>query len=91
MFLYRSSHYAQQTVHLIRCSLHIDGFVSVHAGYDCDEMISKTFIFQDAELNINFAPSAAGGILVKIQENQRLPVSGYAVNDCTEFIDDKIN
>ena len=91
MFIYRMSHYAQPTAHVIRYSLRLDGFISVHAPYKGGELITKSLIFKGNELEINFATSAAGGIRVEIQNANGEAIPGFSLNDCPEFIGDEID
>ncbi len=90
MFIYRMSHYAQPTAHLTRYSLRLDGFVSVHAPYGGGELVTKPFIFEGSELEINFSTSAAGGIQVEIQAADGKAIPEFSLAECPEFIGDEI-
>ncbi len=90
VFLYRMSHYAQPTSHVMRYSLRLDGFVSVRAPYEGGEMITKPFTFEGKQLEINFSSSAAGGVRVEIQDSSGHPLPGFGLDDCLEMIGDDI-
>ena len=90
MFLYRVSHYGLPTCHLTRYSLRLDGFVSVNAPYSGGELLTKPFTFEGSELEVNYATSAAGGVRVEVQGAEGRPISGYGLEDCSEFFGDEI-
>lgn len=90
MSVYVNQNYGQPMAHLRRYSLRLDGFASVHAGYDGGEMVTKDLTFQGATLYMNFATSAAGGIRVEIQSQDGRPVPGFALADCQEIIGNEI-
>jgi len=89
--LYYVAHYQwDDTIHIRRCRLRLDGFVSVHAGYEQGEMITKPFVFSGKELTINYATSAAGTVLVEIQDEAGQPIPRYSLADCPEIFGDHI-
>lgn len=57
LFMFGGSHYR----------LRLDGFVSVHAGYERGEFITKPFEFSGERLEINFSTSGAGRIGIELQ------------------------
>lgn len=77
MSLYVQRDYDQQTAHLNRMTLRIDGFASVSAPYIGGEMVAKPFTFSGKELEINYSTSAAGGLRIEIQEASGVPVTLY--------------
>lgn len=90
MSLYVNQNYGQPTAHLRRYSMRLDGFASVHAGYDGGEMRTRPLVFDGATLLLNFATSAAGGIRVEVQESDGTPIPGLALADCRELIGNEI-
>lgn len=66
---------------LRRYTLRLDGFVSVNAGMKGGELITKAFVFQGSELELNFATSAAGGIRVEVQDAAGQPIKGFSLAD----------
>ncbi|BBO32842.1 hypothetical protein [Lacipirellula parvula] len=90
MSLYVNQNYGQPTAHLRRYSLRLDGFAAVHADYVGGEMTTKPLIFAGDELLLNFATSAAGGILVEIQGESGKPIPGFASADCLELVGNEI-
>ena len=90
LFLYRMSHYAQSTAHLTRYALRLDGFVSIHAGYEGGTFTTRPFTFEGDVLELNFATSAAGGLRCAVLDADGAPIPGFRLNDCPEFIGDQI-
>jgi hypothetical protein len=91
MSVYVNENYAQPTAHLKRYSMRIDGFTSLKAGYDGGELLTKPFVFEGSELEINYSTSAAGGIWIEIQDKDGNPVSGYTLENCQEIIGNEIS
>ncbi len=88
--LYLTRHYTSPSIHLERMTLRTDGFVSVHAGYDGGELITKPLVFQGDKLNLNFATSAAGSIRVEIQDIQGNTLPGFALEESPLIWGDEI-
>ena len=83
--------YGQPDHRLERYSLRLDGFASLHAGYEGGEMMSKPFRFSGEELDINYATSAAGSLRFELQNEAGHVWSGYALEDSREIIGDQIS
>ena len=75
---------------LRRYTLRIDGFVSMNAPLSGGEFVTKPLVFDGAELIINFATSAAGGVTVEIQDADGRPIPGYTLSDCADLFGDEI-
>ncbi|MBI3680083.1 MAG: hypothetical protein HY235_06765 [Acidobacteria bacterium] len=90
MSFYVNRNYGQPTAHLARYTLRPDGFVSVHAGYDGGELLTKPLGFQGNRLEINYSTSAAGSIRVEIQDAAGKPVPGFSLAESPEIIGDQI-
>ncbi len=90
MSIYVTQNYAQPTAHLHRYSLRLDGFASVHAGYDGGEFVTPPLTFEGNELSINLSTSAAGSVRVEIQDTEGQPIDGYTLADCPEIYGDAI-
>lgn len=90
MSMYAHRHYGQPTSHVGRFTLRTDGFASVHAPYAGGELVTKPLAFSGSRLMINYATSAAGSILVEIQDAQGRPVPGYELGQCRQICGDEI-
>lgn len=79
---------------LRRYTMRLDGFVSVNASAKGGEMVTKPLTFQGNfegnTLNLNFSTSAAGSILVEIQDENKNPIPGYSLDECYEIFGDEI-
>jgi hypothetical protein len=74
-----------------RYTIRIDGFVSVHASMQGGEFTTKPLIFEGGLLDLNFSTSAAGAILVEIQDAGGVPINGFTLQDCHEIFGDSIS
>ena len=73
-----------------RYTMRIDGFVSVNASMQGGEFTTKPLTFEGSLLDVNFSTSAAGGILVEIQDAGGIPIEGFTLQDCSEIFGDNI-
>lgn len=74
-----------------RYALRTDGFVSVHTGSQQGQLLTKPLLFSGSTLHLNFSTSAAGGILVEIQDTDGQPVPGFSAKDCVPVYGDQID
>ncbi len=88
--IYVKHHSGYPSNHVRRYVIRPDGFVSVHAPYEGGELVTKPLTFTGSKLSINYATSAAGGILVEIQTADGTPIQGFALQDCTEITGDRL-
>ena len=81
MFMYGGAHYV----------LRLDGFISVHAGYEEGEFITKPLVFSGSQLNFNYSTSGAGRMRIEIQTAQGKPIPGFTLADSRIIYGDDIN
>ena len=74
-----------------RYVLRTDGFISVNAGAEQGELLTKPLTFSGNELRLNFSTSAAGSLRVEIQDADGEPIPGFALADATDLFGDEIN
>ncbi len=79
-----------QSIHLKRYTIRPDGFISVNAPYQGGELVTRPLTFHGSKLSLNMATSAAGGLWVEIQSPDGKPIDGFALNDCSEIIGDRL-
>jgi hypothetical protein len=91
MCLYVNQNYGQPTAHLRRYSLRLDGFASLHADYAGGEMLTKPFTFAGAQLELNFATSAAGSIKIEIQDAAGQALPGFMLADSLDTIGNELD
>jgi len=70
--------------------LRLDGFVSVHAGHEKGEFLTKPLKFAGKILELNYSTSGAGNIRVEIQDAKGRPIPGFALADCDPVQGDAI-
>jgi len=72
-----------------RYVLRTDGFISIHAGAEQGEFITKPLIFSGRELVLNYSTSVMGSVRVEVlSEGNAAP--GYALGLCLPLIGDSI-
>lgn len=73
-----------------RYTLRTDGFISVNAGADGGELLTKPLIFAGNALFVNFSTGAAGSLRVEIQDASGRALPGFGLEDCQALIGDAI-
>ncbi len=73
-----------------RYVLRTDGFISIYAGAEDGELLTKPLTITGEKLIINYSTSAAGSIQVEIQDVNGIPVPGFTLADCPAIVGDKI-
>ncbi|MFM1832771.1 MAG: hypothetical protein RLZZ461_1087, partial [Planctomycetota bacterium] len=91
MSTYMNADYAQPSAHLRRFSLRLDGFASVHAGADPGEWTTRPLVFAGDRLELNLATSAAGEVLVEVQDADGAPLEGFTFADAIPAIGNEIS
>lgn len=89
MSFYVTRNYGQPTAYLARYSLRLDALASLRAPYAGGSLTTVPIRFSGARLEINYSTSAAGGIRVELQDENKLPIAGYSAADCKEIIGDE--
>ncbi|QDU79169.1 hypothetical protein Pla110_08740 [Polystyrenella longa] len=74
----------------VRHVLRTDGFVSVHAGLEKGELLTRPLVFEGDELILNVSTSAAGSLLVEVQDENGKPLPSLTLEDCTPIVGDSI-
>jgi len=89
---YISEHYRHPGIacRLRRLSLRPHGFVSIHAGYDGGELLTRPITLTGRELRLNYSTSAAGWVRVEIQDTEGRPVPGFSMADAEELYGDQL-
>jgi hypothetical protein len=90
--LYATEHYWRgESTTLRRCTLRMDGFVSINAPMKGGELVTRPLTFTGARLSLNISTSAAGGARVEIQDADGKPLPGFAADDCWEIVGDTLD
>jgi len=88
--LYVVRNYNFPSAHVERLVLRTDGFVSVHAGYQSAELVTKALIFEGGKLVLNYATSASGSIRLEVQDLSGNPLPGFSLEDSPTIWGDEI-
>ena len=80
LFMYGGGHY----------KLRLDGFISVNAGYEKGEFVTKPMTFTGNTLELNYSTAGAGEIRVEIQDTKGQPIAGHTLEDCDTIKGDAI-
>jgi len=70
--------------------LRIDGFISATGNATAGELVTKPLTFKGERLTLNLSTTARGSAQVEIQDADGKPIKGFALDDCTPLIGDKI-
>ena len=91
--IYISEHYRQPDAPCLlrRLSIRPHGFVSLHAGYDGGEVVTKPFLFGGRELRLNCSTSAIGSIWVEVQDEHGNPQPGFTLQDMEAIYGDELD
>ena len=68
----------------------LDGIASVNASLTGGTLLTKPIRFSGDELEINYSTSAAGQILVELQDSTGKPLPGFTLEDCEPIYGDHI-
>lgn len=79
--VYWTEHYRHPTMRLRRGTIRTDGFVSVHAGSEPGEVLTRPLIFSGDRLVVNYATDAVGWVRFELCEPGGAPISGFSLAD----------
>jgi len=74
-----------------RLAIRPHGFAALHAGYGGGEALTRPFVFGGAELRVNFSTSAAGSVLLELQDAAGKPLDGFALADMEPMYGDELD
>ncbi len=81
LFMYGGGHYVMR----------LDGFISVNAGYDEGEFVTRPLKFSGDQLEVNYSTSGAGRMRVEIQDETGKSIPGFGLDDCLAIYGDDIS
>ena len=88
--LYWVEHVHHPTSRLRRGTLRVDGFVSINAGYQGGEVLTRPLRFDGQELVLNYATSAVGSIRVEVHDADGHAIPGFTLDQCDDIYGDEI-
>ncbi len=74
-----------------RYVLRTDGFVSVNAGSNEGELLTRPLIFSGNTLHLNISTSAAGGLRAELRDEAGQAIPGFGLEDCQVVYGDAID
>ncbi len=66
--------------------LRLDGFASLHAGFEQGEIVTKPISFVGDSLVINYETSAAGQVKVEVLDDAGKPIPGFRLDQMKEVL-----
>jgi len=89
MMFFVTRNYLQDSWHIERLLLRVDGFASACAPHAGGTLLTKPVRVSGETLRLNFSTSAAGGVRVELLDAAGVPLSGFSAEDCAELIGDE--
>lgn len=90
--LYWTEHYKHPNPRIRRGTLRTDGFVSLHVGGDeLGEMLTRPLVFSGERLEVNYATSAAGAVMVEMCDESGKALEGFSFNDAEVLYGNEID
>lgn len=71
--------------------LRLDGFISINAGYEPGEFVTRPLKFSGGKLELNYSTAGAGEIRVELQDTDQKPIPGYTLQECNPIKGDSIS
>lgn len=71
--------------------IRLDGFISVNAGYEQGEFVTKPLKFSGDRLEVNVSTAGAGQLQVELQNADGNPITGYELESCDSIKGDFIS
>jgi hypothetical protein len=79
--VYWTEHYRHPTMRLRRGTIRTDGFVSVNAGGEQGEILTRPLVFTGDRLVVNYATDAVGWLRFEVCEVDGTPIDGFSMVD----------
>lgn len=68
-----------------------DGFVSIRAGADGGELLTRPLKFDGSQLSINYATGNQGSLRVELLDAAGTPIPGHTLSDCGPHSGDELD
>jgi hypothetical protein len=88
--IFTERHYTFPSVYLERMTLRLDGFVSVHAGYQGGTLTTRPMFLDGSKLVVNYATSAVGSIKWEVLDVNGNPLPGLGADQTKPLSGDEI-
>ena len=84
-------YYRGEDTRLRRYSYRLDGFVSLHAGAEGGEVLTKPVTFTGDALRLNYSTAVAGHVRVELQHPDGTPIAGCTLDDMPPIYGDALD
>jgi len=91
MSIYLSCGYGAKTRRLERATLRLDGFASLHAGYQPGSALTVPLMLKGNTLTVNFATSSVGYLKIAVLDEAGQELPGFGEKDAEELAGDIID
>jgi len=85
------SYFKGEASRIRRYSYRLDGFVSLHAGAEAGEVLTKPIKFTGHALRLNYSTAVAGHVRVELQHPDGTPIAGFTLDDMTPVYGDALD
>lgn len=89
--MYVNRNYTYPTNYLDRMVLRADGFVSLHAGGNTGEWVSKPFLMNGSDLELNFSTSVGGSVRFEILDEHGFPYPRFSLEETPLIYGDAVD
>ena len=91
MSMYLICRYGTPENRLERRTLRVDGFASLHGGYNAGTAVTKPVVLEGAELRANLATSSIGYVKIVVLDEAGAEIAGFGEADAPELAGDDID
>jgi hypothetical protein len=91
MSMYLVCRYGTKECQLERRTLRLDGFASLHAGYERGDAVSKPLVLEGEVLRANFATSSIGWVKIAVVDADGAELAGFGESDAAELAGDDVD
>lgn len=85
------AYYAGPGSRVRRFTYRVDGFVSLHAGEQAGEAVTRPFTFTGKHLTMNFVTGGKGEVRVELRSADDRPLENFSLADCQPLRGDAID
>lgn len=83
--------YSSNETRLERMAMRLDGFASLHAGYQEGEAVTRPLKLDGKRLSLNVSTSASGYVKVVVLDEKGTEIPGFGAADASELVGDMID
>ncbi len=88
--IYWVEHYDHHDCNLMRGTLRVDGFTSLHGGVPGGSAVSRPLKLEGTTLQANLSTSAGGSVKIGLCDETGKPLDGFSIEDCDDLFGDDL-